>query len=163
MMTSQPSLLATSPATSTSSIAPRLGWGLFGVSLLFSLAGLGLLALSYDAPINPGWGFRGFTALFALAFSTVGAFITSRQPRNPIGWIFGLSGLARSLQLFFQEYAIYTLLTAPGSLPGGIAAAWVQNWIWVWAALPLWVFLPLTFPHGRLPSPRWRPIAWLAG
>jgi hypothetical protein len=41
-------------------------------------------------------------------------------------------------------------------------AAWVAHWIWPvnFAALS---FLVLLFPTGRLPSPRWRPIAWLLG
>ncbi|MGW0479120.1 sensor histidine kinase [Nonomuraea sp. NPDC003214] len=26
-----------------------------------------------------------------------------------------------------------------------------------------WVYVPLLFPEGRLPSRRWRPVAWLAG
>jgi hypothetical protein len=135
---------------------------MFALTLIFSILGLGLLALNYDTPIGERWGFRGFSVLFALAFATVGALIAARQPRNWVGWIFCWSGLTGGAQFFLEEYTIYALLSAPGSLPFGIAIAWVQNWIWVLAATPLWAFLPLIFPHGRLPSPRWRPVAWLA-
>lgn len=61
---------------------------------------------------------------------------------------------------FGYEYARYTFGVHPGALPGG-------DW-WLWAsrregamadyALP---FLLLLFPAGHLPSPRWRPVAWL--
>src|SRR5688500_20064378 len=102
-MTSQPGLLATPPATSASSMAPRLAWGLFGFSLLFSLAGLGLLALTWDTPVGERWGFRGFPALFSLAFATVGALIAFRQPRHPIGWMFCVCGVLSGVQVFLEE------------------------------------------------------------
>jgi hypothetical protein len=62
--------------------------------------------------------------------------------------------------LFCGEYAIYSLLGRPGSLPGGEAFAWVVSWLWV-AHSGLFAFLGLLFPDGRLPTPRWRPFAWL--
>jgi hypothetical protein len=43
----------------------------------------------------------------------------------------------------------------------------VAAWIGGWGAFPLFIliftFTLLLFPTGRLLSPRWRPIAWLAG
>jgi hypothetical protein len=42
-----------------------------------------------------------------------------------------------------------------------LAAAWIYSWVWV-PALGCIVFLPLLFPSGRLPSPRWSPFAWLS-
>jgi hypothetical protein len=49
----------------------------------------------------------------------------------------------------------------PGSLPGGEIAVWSLSWAGpVLSAAP--TFLLLLFPDGRLPSRRWRPVAWLA-
>jgi hypothetical protein len=62
---------------------------------------------------------------------------------------------------FTSEYATYALMAAPGSLPAAKVAAWIYSWVWV-PALGFIVFLPLLFPSGRLPSPRWRPFAWFS-
>jgi hypothetical protein len=59
------------------------------------------------------------------------------------------------------QYAIYALVTAPGSLPGGDWAAWLAVWpVELTILLPALVFL--LFPYGHLPSPRWQPLVWLA-
>jgi hypothetical protein len=35
-------------------------------------------------------------------------------------------------------------------------------WIWLPGIILMFSFLPLFFPNGRLLSPRWRAVAWLA-
>jgi hypothetical protein len=71
----------------------------------------------------------------------------------------GLLAMAGTLAL---EYTQYAYVTRPGALPGAILAAWV----WAWGAFPVFgltfTFTLLLFPTGRLLSPAWRPIAWLA-
>ncbi len=48
-------------------------------------------------------------------------------------------------------------------MPGGELAVWLDEWsLFVWLGL-VGIFVPLLFPDGRLPSPRWRPVAWLGG
>jgi hypothetical protein len=96
----------------------------------------------------------------ALAFSTVGALVAFRQPKNPIGWLLQGVGILYATELFTGNYGVYTLDTAPGSLPGGPLAAWLTSWVWI-AGGSLVLFVFLFFPDGRLPSPRWRPVAWL--
>jgi uncharacterized membrane protein YdcZ (DUF606 family) len=38
----------------------------------------------------------------------------------------------------------------------------LQLWIWVPFVALITVYLPLLFPDGRLPGPRWRPVSWAA-
>jgi hypothetical protein len=49
-----------------------------------------------------------------------------------------------------------------GSLLGGWVSAWITCWLWV-PINALLAFVALLFPDGKLPSPRWRPVAWLNG
>jgi hypothetical protein len=91
---------------------------------------------------------------------TVGALVVARQPRNRIGWLCCAAGLLGGLAAFSDEYARYAFGPHGGSLPGGLAMAWLNGWVGTfWAGLVL-SFLLLLFPTGRLPSRRWRPVAW---
>ncbi len=62
-----------------------------------------------------------------------------------------------------EEYAIYALLTNPGSLPLGAELSWLVKWIWAPGLGLILVLLPLLFPDGHLLSRRWRPVGWLGG
>jgi hypothetical protein len=95
-----------------------------------------------------------------LAFAVVGGLVASRQPRNPVGWLLLAVAICMAVRLVGESYARYALITAPGSLPGGLAAAWLQ-WSWFGVVAILAIFLPLYFPTGRLLSPRWRLVLWL--
>jgi hypothetical protein len=94
-----------------------------------------------------------------LTFSVVGAVIVSRLPDNLIGWIFCAIGFLGGVRLLGTEYAAYALVGTSGSLPGGRILAWLDCWLWV-PDVALYLFLALLFPDGRLPSARWRPLAW---
>lgn len=96
-----------------------------------------------------------------MAFALVGALISSRLPANPIGWVCLAIGLTLTLGVATGEYNVYALQTRPGSLPGGVYMAWLTNWLWVPAVVSIGTFLVLLFPDGRLPTRRWRVVAWL--
>jgi two-component system, NarL family, sensor kinase len=94
--------------------------------------------------------------------TTVGLIIASRRPTNPLGWLLLSFGLSLSANQFLRAYADYTLLYRPGILPAGLAIAWVATWVWAFI-FPILPFVFLLFPDGGLPSPHWRPFAWVAG
>src|ERR671920_104145 len=144
-----------------------LAWCMCAVTLV--LMGLGLLFLitSRSRTGAPVYDYWVVNTVIAMGFSTVGAVIPPRLPRqNPIGWLFCTIGLVGGVRLFIAEYAIVTLLAEPGSLPsklpGGETLAWISSWVWV-LHLGLFVFLALLFPDGRPPSSRWRPLVWGIG
>jgi hypothetical protein len=60
------------------------------------------------------------------------------------------------------RYAVYGIVEDPGALPAARALAWPQTWLWAPGIALIVIFLPLYFPDGRLVSPRWRPVLWLA-
>ena len=138
--------------------AAWLAYSMLAVGLLFGVLGCLLFFLNGRPPSGDTW----YTLTFS-AFPIVGVVIASHRPENPIGWLFCIIGLANGLYFFSDEYAFYTLVHRPGVLPGGVWLVWSQ----LWTAFIMWslmFFSLLLFPTGRLPSPRWRPIAWaLAG
>jgi hypothetical protein len=124
-----------------------LAWGLLGLFALVVAATLWLAA-------RGGEGDEGLSALL-LGYAAVGALIVSRDRRNTVGWLLLGIALAFAVQSLGEAY-----VTGPPN-PGREYVGWVGGWSWyVWMTLT-GVFLPLVFPDGRLPSPRWRPVAWL--
>jgi hypothetical protein len=138
-----------------------LAWIMWALSISLTMLSLWLLILNLSHPNVPVYLYWEEDTLLAVGYSTVGAVAASHRPGNPVGWVLCSIGLSWGVAHFTSEYATYGLLAAPGSLPAAEAAAWIYSWVWV-PGLGIIVFLPLLFPSGRLPSPRWRPFAWFS-
>ena len=135
--------------------ARALAWTIWAAGLAFAAAGLALLAASFGVPFPDSWGFRGFTAIFAVTFGTIGALIVAAR-RNMIGWLLLVAGLLAGIQCFGEEYAIYGIVAHPGSLPAAAILGWMNSWIWVGSVALVGISVPLLFPNGHFQSPRWR-------
>lgn len=119
-------------------------------------AGGALLAINLDMV--------GFTAAMIVLFGScavIGALAVSRQPGNLVGWLFLATGVVAAMQLFTGELALF-LYRHGGPLLAVQWLAWPGNRGWILPFGSLFTLLPLLFPDGRLPSRRWRPLAWLA-
>jgi hypothetical protein len=136
--------------------AVRLAWALSALSALLLALAVLLLVLNRDL------GFRALSPhlLVVPGFAVVGLVLAVRRPSNAIGWLFVGMGLVAAVQAFAFEYAIWGLVTAPGSLPAAAWMAWLAAWTWT-LNLPALALLLLLFPDGRVPSPRWRVVPWL--
>ena len=135
--------------------AAWLAWGVCGLVLvLIACAVVLALANHYDL-----WLVDFFIAVASAGL--VGALITSRQPRNPVGWFILGHAFCFSLGEFSRQYAIYGLQTNPGSLPFARAMIWPTYWIWYPGLILMLSLLPLYFPNGRLVSSGWRWISRL--
>ncbi len=110
---------------------------------------------------------EGIWALFMWAivavFGTTGGLIASRQPRNPIGWLFLVAAVSAGVASLSGSYAEYYVATREGPAWLGGAAAVYGDLSWMPFILLPATFLLALFPDGHLLSERWRPIAWCAG
>jgi hypothetical protein len=97
------------------------------------------------------------------AFMVVGALVVAHRPGNAIGWIFSAIALLSLGASLAREYLQYAYVIRPGALPFAVMAAWYLAWAGYLVFGLTFTFPLLLFPTGRLLSPRWRPIAWLAG
>ncbi len=120
---------------------------------------LTLLSLSGAPDTRPSstWGTVGSLLVFVpfLAFPLVGALIASKRPHNPIGWICLAAGL------FWMLIVLEDSIPSPVQTPVVLDA--LTQWGWVPPVGLLGIYMILLFPDGRLPSRRWRPLAWFSG
>ncbi|MEU7909035.1 ATP-binding protein [Actinoplanes sp. NPDC049118] len=147
------------------STASRTAWALWILAVASTAGAMALLVVTRSVPDDEGrkaWLSTLIQMPGSLVLPTVGLVLAARRPANPIGWLLLGIGLAWNSNECMHLYAVYALTYSPGSLPGGLVVGWVACWNWA-IAFPLMPFVFLLFPHGRLPSRRWRPLAWAAG
>jgi hypothetical protein len=137
--------------------APAVAWSLWAACVLT----IGILVVSGSSASGLSSDIGGAT--FILAFATTGALVASRRPAHPIGWLMCASALAFAIGGVAVEYGDYALTKRQGTVPAESLAAWVGTFVWTLGIGPAATFLLLLFPTGRLPSKRWRPVAWVAG
>lgn len=112
------------------------------------------LAAAARAPEVPGFGWAAVT--IGCTWPLAGLVVVRRQPRNRAGWLL----LATSWLAFYQlvgEVSIWNAYVE--DLPLSDLTDWISMWGFAvyLVVLPL---VPMHFPDGRLPSPRWVPFAW---
>ena len=141
--------------------ASWLAWSLAGISVAMFFASAALTAFSlYGASAtqpSSTWGTVDDLVLFVpfLAFPLVGALIASRRPENPIGWICLAAGFFWMLLLLGESLS--------SLVPTSVAIDALTQWTWVPPVGLLGIYMILLFPDGKLPSRRWRPLAWFSG
>jgi len=132
----------------------RWPWFVFASFAVVAIVGMVLVAVNDEA--------IGEQLPFVVAFSVyalVGALIVSREPRNVIGGLLLYGAFTTALS--FAGGEVLTWLVSRGSA-GALAQTMglVSASGWLIGIFPVVFLLPLLFPDGRLPSPRWRPFLW---
>jgi hypothetical protein len=129
-----------------------LAWTLLGLTVVL-LAAAVVLGLTGGEAWSLVFGFIPVT----LAFALVGALIAVRAG-NRLGWLFLAGATVTAVSVAADTYAARA---ATAELPGAAWAGWVLT-VSLGATAPFFFLTPLLFPDGRPPSPRWRPVVWVA-
>jgi hypothetical protein len=131
-------------------------WSIWAVSVALMATTIGATILD---PLPAGLAnfsgsrLNGAVAIvFVGAFATVGALLAWKRPQNPIGWLLSAIGLESAVAVFGVFLAHF-----PRTVP---LASWL-GFLYL-LGFGLCVVVVLLFPTGKLPSRRWRPVAWAA-
>jgi len=128
----------------------RWPWAI-SIAAILMLAGAITLTI-----INDTFGlFVVVAAMMVTGYGIVGAFLATRVPHNPIGWLMIVIAASFAVVGVADEYLTYTLKTDAGALPLPEVAAWLNSFAFYGVFIPLLVIL-LLFPTGTLLSSRWR-------
>jgi hypothetical protein len=141
-------------------------WSLYGLVICLSIiwSGVGLLRQggSRNALYLVGEALISLAA--PVVFAIVAALIVSRQPRNIIGWVLmvpvGLFLVGGPIASYIERLAP----SSPAPTVPLLLMVWFGNWNWLLLIIPL-LYIPLLFPNGQPPTPRWRwvsvaAVAW---
>ena len=98
-------------------------------------------------------GYGVVAVVIGIPCAVVGLVVARRQPGNPLGWLFLMTGILLLISNDAGDYAYYVYRLGH-RLPFGPAALVIDQ-LWT-AGLVLFVVIILLFPDGRLPSAFWR-------
>ena len=125
-----------------------VAWSLCALSLAVSAVSVVLLVLNRSQPSTPVYVFWLENTVLPISFSIIGAIIASRLPTNPLGWLFCAAASIAAVVHLSAEYAIYSQVARPNSLPADEALAWMTSWLWIMFVGCIALSL-LLFPNGR--------------
>jgi uncharacterized membrane protein YidH (DUF202 family) len=131
-------------------------WSIWAVSLALTATTITATVL-HPLPARlvnfSGSGLNGAVSIvFVGAFATVGALLAWKRPANPIGWLLSAIGLESAVAVFSVFLAHF---------PRTLTLATWMGFLYL-LGFGLCAVVVLLFPTGKLPSGRWRPVAWAA-
>ncbi|MFC7496285.1 MULTISPECIES: sensor histidine kinase [unclassified Nocardioides] len=120
-----------------------------GLALLAGVASVAAIWLVTDAD---AWGRTGMhdvpvDAAVGLSYAAAALLVLAGTGGRRLGWL--LLGIG--------------LCGAGGALSAALDVDAVAEWIWIGGFVPLLTLVPLLYPDGRLPGPRWRVWVWTSG
>jgi hypothetical protein len=143
-----------------------LAWSACGVSLLIVALALLVISLGWFTGSTKGgtpWQGQAIFAFGMVGASLLGGLIASRRPENPYGWLWLGYGIGFAISSLAEAYISYAAVASQSkSLPVPWPIILMSGLGWG-VSVTLLPFLLLLFPDGKLPSPRWRFVAWAYG
>ena len=137
------------------SVGRRLSWVIWGFTIFLLGGALALAVRTSSLSEDPLFAAVAITMM--VGYVSIGAFVASRMPRSPVGWLMVTTGAGFIIAASSSDYATYVLYTNPGGLPFPSFAIWLQTWVFL-VPVGAVVLLVALFPTGSAASPRWR---WL--
>jgi signal transduction histidine kinase len=132
----------------------RWPWFAFALFLVTFIAGMVFHVLTGQGVATA----VPFVLAFTM-FAVVGLVVVTRDPHNRVGLLLLVGSLimaACSSAGDFATWAISRGYAGPVVAIPGLT----KNFGWLLGLLAPLLLIPLLFPDGRLPSPRWRPFVW---
>lgn len=132
-----------------------------------SSVGTALLLTAVVGTVVSGLGWSGAVDSYTLTnavtgagFLGAGALIAWYRPDNSLGWLVLVCGLGHLTTAAAAPIEVLGVDAGwPSALTRTLAAVFIGAWqLGIVGLFPLALLL---FPDGRLPSARWRPVAWL--
>jgi signal transduction histidine kinase len=138
----------------------RIAVATLGVTIGIVAAGLAFWVGTPGRVDSPGYVI--VITSVAISYVAAGALLIDRLPRNRIGWVVIGIGLFQGLNIITAGYGTFAFARDGAALALGGLFGWASLWTWIPSVGLLITFLPLLFPDGHPPSPRWRWVGWLA-
>lgn len=142
-------------------------WRMVGiVVVVVFVAGVGASGwfdsnISAYPPEEPLWQHLAMLLGFGW-FAVVGGFLIARRPHYLMGWLLAAVPLVLGVFSLAHSYATYQILEVGRQPTLALSLlAWPNNWYWYLTLSIYFLYIPLLFPTGRLPSPRWRIVIWV--
>jgi signal transduction histidine kinase len=135
-------------------------WSIWALVVAMFLIG-GWASLHQNGPIALSPSSLSDTIYLAvvigLPYTTIGALIASRQPKNAVGWTLLTVGAIATLGQFLGTISNSN---HPGNLTIAAISAGANEIAWMLAPVLVLTLVPLIFPDGHAPGIRW---TWLYG
>jgi len=158
--------------------SPRLAWVICGLTVAAAVAVVviaiadpnssGPEHVSPSGPAahdKPQGGYVPYAVLTAVVFSTfavVGAVVAARRPRNAVGWLIAVGALLWTFAVLSNGVFWHMAFGRPDAPAAADLVAWFGTWAFVPAFVLVLSLVPLLFPTGAPPGPRWRAVGWTA-
>jgi hypothetical protein len=114
---------------------------------------------------KPEGGYVPYAVLTAIVFCTfavVGAVVAATRPRNAVGWLIAVAALVWTLAVLSSGVYWHMAFGRPDAPVAADFVAWFGTWAFLPAFVLLLSLVPLLFPTGAPPGPRWRVVGWTA-
>jgi hypothetical protein len=120
------------------------------------------VAAAYDRPGSAVFvDTLSFSVVLAV-IAVVGAVVVLAVPGNRTGWLLLAAAAVMGVGEAFTQAGIYGVHTSPGSVPAAGYMAAIGPALQACGLLIAVVCVPIVFPDGHLPGPRWRWLSWAA-